>query len=278
MPKYFIPQPQRVRRIEKSFAWIDHRLLRSGYLQVMTHQEQSLYLFLALAADRHGVSFYRKEKICDALGLDWGDFEVARDRLMDLKLIAFEPYNAMTPNGFYQVLPVDRRPPAADTAASESVRVRANSRRTAILPFYSDPRTSVIPVTCEPIFRPSSIFARSRRMNRPRRGGSNPPARNASSHWTSDNPASNSLAQRTSSGVMRGVSRPMPRIIACSAGGASLVRTICGGAKSSGHSVPLLSPTQTCDPMSLTRSFSGPTCAMSSRWRRSTPISSRSTA
>ena len=111
MPDYCIPQPQRVRRIEKSFAWIDHRLLRHGYLQVMTHQDQALYLFLALAADRHGVSFYRKEKICDLLGLDFGAFEVARDRLIDLKLIAFEPYSALSPNGHYQVLPVDGQPP-----------------------------------------------------------------------------------------------------------------------------------------------------------------------
>lgn len=111
MRKYCIPQPQRVRRIEKSFAWIDHRLLRSGYLPVMTHQDQALYLFLALVADRHGVSFYRKEKICDISGLDWGQFEVARDRLIDLKLIAFESYSAASPNGHYQVLPVDGSPP-----------------------------------------------------------------------------------------------------------------------------------------------------------------------
>ena len=111
MRKYCIPQPQRVRRIEKSFAWIDHRLLRNGYLQVMTHQDQALYLFLVLTADRHGISFYRKEKICDLLGLDFGAFEVARDRLIDLKLIAFEPYSALSPNGHYQVLPVDGQPP-----------------------------------------------------------------------------------------------------------------------------------------------------------------------
>jgi hypothetical protein len=110
MRKYCIPQPQRVRRIEKSFAWIDHKLLRNGYLQVMTHQEQVLYLFLVLAADRHGVSFYRKEKICNVLGLDFGQFEIARDRLIDFGLIAFESYNALTPNGYYQVLPVDGRP------------------------------------------------------------------------------------------------------------------------------------------------------------------------
>ena len=106
-----VVQPHRVRKIEKSFAWIDHRLIRNGYLAAMTHQDQSLYLFLVLVADRNGVSFYRKEKICDQLGLDFGQFEVARDRLIDLKLIAFERYSAMTPNGYYQVLPVDGSPP-----------------------------------------------------------------------------------------------------------------------------------------------------------------------
>ncbi len=112
MRKYCIPQPARVRRIEHSFAWIDHRLLRNGYLEVMAHQDQALYLFLALVADRHGVSFYRKEKICDCLGLDWGECEEARRRLIGYALIAFEPYSASNPNGYYQVLPVDGRPPS----------------------------------------------------------------------------------------------------------------------------------------------------------------------
>jgi len=53
-----------------SFAWINHRLMRHGYVAVMTHPEQSLYLFLILVGDRNGVSFYRQEKICDLLGLD----------------------------------------------------------------------------------------------------------------------------------------------------------------------------------------------------------------
>lgn len=106
MPKPHIPQPQNVRRITGSFAWIDHRLLRNGHLQAMTHPEIALYLFLVLAADRHGVSFYRKEKICDLLALDFQSFEVARDRLLSAGLIAFTPYSACTPNGYYQVLPV----------------------------------------------------------------------------------------------------------------------------------------------------------------------------
>lgn len=109
-PTYRIPQPKSVRKIEESFAWVDHRLLRNGFLPVMTHQDQCLYLFYALAADRYGVSFYRKEKICEMLGLDFGEFEVARDRLINMALIAFQPYSAFTPNGFAQVLPVDHRP------------------------------------------------------------------------------------------------------------------------------------------------------------------------
>ena len=114
-PRYHVPEPQRVRRIAGSFAWIDHRLLRDGFVAVMTHQEQSLYLFLALAADRHGVSFYRREKICDLLGLDDQAFAVARDRLIELGLLAFEAYSVTSPNGFYQLLAVEK--PAPDFAA-----------------------------------------------------------------------------------------------------------------------------------------------------------------
>lgn len=111
MRKTHTPQPKDVREIEGSFAWIDHRLLRNGYLQVMTHEDLALYLFLVLVADRKGVSFYRKEKICDAVSLDFRQFEVAKDRLVGLKLIAFEAYSVLSPNGYYQVLPIETQAP-----------------------------------------------------------------------------------------------------------------------------------------------------------------------
>lgn len=111
MSKVNIPQPKNVRKIAGSFAWVDHRLLQEGYIPVMTHQDQTFYLFLILAADRNGISFYRKEKICDLLSLDFQQFEVARDRLIDLKLIAFQPYTAISPNGYYQVLPIQTAAP-----------------------------------------------------------------------------------------------------------------------------------------------------------------------
>jgi hypothetical protein len=143
-PSYRIPQPQRLRRITTSFAWIDHRLVRNGYLAVMTQQDQSLYLFLALAADRHGVSFYRKEKICDLLGLDFSAFQVARDRLITLGLLAFAPYSALTVNGFYQLLSIEG--PAPDFAPMVPVPRHATARATeptASLPAVADMATQL---------------------------------------------------------------------------------------------------------------------------------------
>jgi len=111
MKKYHIPQPKNIRNIKGSFAWIDHRLMRNGFLKVMIHDDMVLYLFLILAADRNGVSFYRKEKICEAVSLDYSQFEIAKDRLINMKLIVFEGYSVLSPNGYYQILPIESEAP-----------------------------------------------------------------------------------------------------------------------------------------------------------------------
>jgi len=111
MKKYHIPQPQKIRSIRNTFAWIDHRLVRNGFIETMTHQDMVLYLFLVLAADKNGVSFYRKEKICQALSLDYSQFEIAKDRLINMNLIAFESYSVLSPNGYYQILPIENNAP-----------------------------------------------------------------------------------------------------------------------------------------------------------------------
>lgn len=112
MKKSPIPQPGKIRKIQGSFAWIDHRLLRDGYLAIMTHEDQVLYLFLTLAADRNGVSFYRKETICETLALSFQQFDIARDRLLGMKLMAYQPYSILSPNGHYQVLPIHTPAPS----------------------------------------------------------------------------------------------------------------------------------------------------------------------
>jgi hypothetical protein len=101
-----VPAPDRVRRIQGSFAWLDHRLLREGHVERMTLQDLAVYVFLVLAADRTGTSFYRKDVVCRKLGLDWGEFEESKARLLERRFIAFRPFSPHDVDGFYQVLPV----------------------------------------------------------------------------------------------------------------------------------------------------------------------------
>lgn len=82
--------PDRVRRIDGSFAFIPHRFLREGFFASLSANERSLYLFLALAADRSGLSFYSYDRVCSTLELDPDAFLEARNGLLDKDLIAFD--------------------------------------------------------------------------------------------------------------------------------------------------------------------------------------------
>jgi len=102
-----VPEPSRIRSIRGSFGWVDHRLLRDGHLAQMSLPEIGLYFFLILAADRNGVSYYRKEHISKILGLSEDDFHCARDRLVEKRLMAFCPFRPGDVNGYCQVLPLE---------------------------------------------------------------------------------------------------------------------------------------------------------------------------
>ena len=101
-----VPMPDRIRRIQGSFAWLDHRLLREGHLERMTLTDLAVYVFLVLAADRQGVSFWRKDQICRHLSIDWDEFEESRARLLERGYIAFRPFTRGDVDGFSQVLPI----------------------------------------------------------------------------------------------------------------------------------------------------------------------------
>jgi hypothetical protein len=83
--------PDRVRRIGgRSFAFLHHRFLQDGFFASLTHQERSLYLFLVLAADRSGVSFYAYDRICSVLDMTLDEYIDARNALIDKDLLAFD--------------------------------------------------------------------------------------------------------------------------------------------------------------------------------------------
>jgi len=94
--------PQRVRKITGSFAFIEHRFLRDGFLEVLTHHELVLYLFLVLVADRSGLSYYSYDKICTLLQFSLDEYLVARDALIKKDLIAFDGH-------LFQVLSLPQR-------------------------------------------------------------------------------------------------------------------------------------------------------------------------
>jgi hypothetical protein len=80
----------RIRRIDGGFSFIPHRFLTDGFLKVLSQQELLLYIFLVLAADRYGLSFYSYDRICSFLHMTLEQYTSARDGLIEKDLIAFD--------------------------------------------------------------------------------------------------------------------------------------------------------------------------------------------
>jgi len=82
--------PDRVRKINGGFSFIPHRFLRDGFLEHLSQPELLLYLFLVLAGDHRGLSYYSYERICALLDLRLEQYVAARDGLINKELIAFD--------------------------------------------------------------------------------------------------------------------------------------------------------------------------------------------
>ena len=107
--------PGRVRHISGSFSWLDHRLLHHGFLRIMQPEEMLLYFFLVLVGDKNGVSFYGYDSILKLLKLTLDQYIVARDRLVELSLIAFE-------DDRYQVLELPKTPSYSELTRSGEIK------------------------------------------------------------------------------------------------------------------------------------------------------------
>ncbi len=100
-------RPDRLRTIEKPFAWIPFRLIKDGIFADLSDRAKLLYIFLCLAADRQGTSFYGDARIHSFFQLHTTQLDLARKELIQKDLIAY--------NGrLYQVLslPSDNHHPA----------------------------------------------------------------------------------------------------------------------------------------------------------------------
>ncbi len=101
---------ERTRRIAgQSFSFLPHRFLRDGFLEALSRDELALYIFLVLAGNRDGVSFYRYDAICSTLALSLDDYICARNGLIDKDLVAFD-------GSRYQVLSLPNAPASSPRA------------------------------------------------------------------------------------------------------------------------------------------------------------------
>lgn len=98
--------PERVRKIEGSFAFIEHRFLRDGFWVSLSHDELLLYLLLVIVADRAGLSYYGYDKLCTLLTLPVDEYIVARNGLIEKDFIAFD-------GRLFQVLSLPEKAPRA---------------------------------------------------------------------------------------------------------------------------------------------------------------------
>ena len=113
MIKKHVLNAQRVRRIDGGFSFIPHRFLTDGFLSALNPSQQQLYFFLVLAADRHGLSFYSYDRICNLLQMSVDQYIEARDDLIAKDLIAF--------NGtIFQVLDLPQSQPKKTTPAQST--------------------------------------------------------------------------------------------------------------------------------------------------------------
>ena len=114
-----IPRPERLRQLRSTaFGWIDARLWRDGWLIAMQPSDIAVYLFLCLVANHQGVSWYRRDRIGEALNLSEAETRRSLRRLIELDLIAYTPFSRHDSEGFRQVLSL---PSSGPTSSSETV-------------------------------------------------------------------------------------------------------------------------------------------------------------
>jgi hypothetical protein len=120
MPIKRLIDPRRRRKaLPRGFGWIDHRLLRDGYLSRCSPQALALYVLLVCASDGQGLSYYSAPRLAQLLQLEPAALSEARRELIGLGLIAYQ-------KPLYQLLSLEdeardlkSQPPQRATADSE---------------------------------------------------------------------------------------------------------------------------------------------------------------
>ena len=106
LPRPAPPRPDLIRSPRAPYGWLDAGLLRQGWLRRVGPRATAVLTFLALVADREGVSYYRRERIALALDMNRGDVDQALAHLLAEGLVAFSSWRPGEQDGVWQILPL----------------------------------------------------------------------------------------------------------------------------------------------------------------------------
>lgn len=109
-----ILRSDRIRRPGGRFSFIPHRFLLEGFIKTLTTDELLLYVFLTLASDKNGLSYYGQKSICSHLHMEDHAYCEARKGLIRKDLIAFD-------GTFFQVLELPEKPIIPHIANQERI-------------------------------------------------------------------------------------------------------------------------------------------------------------
>lgn len=87
----------KLRTVPRQFSWVDQRLVREHYIDQLTPEACTLYLFLVTVADAQGLSYYAERSLCQRLAMAPPVWRQARQTLITRGLVAYR-------HPLYQVL------------------------------------------------------------------------------------------------------------------------------------------------------------------------------
>ena len=87
--KKSILNPCRVRKTNGVFSFISHEFLTQGFYGCLSNEVKNLYMFLVLASDKNGLSYYSDKRIYAYAGLNIEIYNQARDSLIEKNLIEY---------------------------------------------------------------------------------------------------------------------------------------------------------------------------------------------
>jgi hypothetical protein len=105
-------RPERLRQVPQQFSWVDQALVQQHFIDRCEARSAALYLFLVTVSDAQGLSYYGAPTLARRLHLSEEQLAAARQRLIELDLIAYRL-------PLYQVLalPASVASPVPDAAA-----------------------------------------------------------------------------------------------------------------------------------------------------------------